>query len=402
MKSNPIQYLICLFLCFADVWAYAESICIAPGIFYECIMRDNPAQKIYLVRIDPKRVSIGIQTAEEYCIGAKTTSDIAQRSDAAVAINGSFFDFMAASRTAQLCIKALDAVGYSNYKTVPVYALKIGDHWFSLSHIFTGIVGWNNDGTATLFDVGKTSIVLKIGDKEYPVKAFNKPHVHDNGPTLYSSVYDATTPKSIRRNIEVIIADGKVQKVLPKSHGKTAIPEHGFVYAYPKSMYVLDFNIVEGDSATIDIMYESKDDYQTTADVWHSMDYILAGTPLLIKNGNIVSTLAERTAPFYTKPHPRTAVGVLSDDTWILLVVEGRQRASEGFTIMELAQYMQQLGCVHALNLDGGGSSSMVINGTLVNAPAGHEWSVVKKERPISHALVVKPRDTDSFKGIGH
>lgn len=392
MSRITIKNIISLLLSVNFLGLHAQSVDIASGITYECLMRDDPAQKLYIVRIDPKKAHIKIALAENQCVGSKVTSAIAQSSGAPIAMNGSYFDFMAASRTAQLYIKTLDALGYSNYKTIPVYALKIGDQWFSLSHTFTGIVGWDKDGNATLFDVGKTSITLKIGDKEYPVKAFNKPHVHDHGPTLYSSAYSDVTPKSIRRNIEVIIVDGAVQSVQSKSHGNTPIPKNGFVYAYPKSMYTLDFTVGQGKPVSIDIQYESRDDVYR-AHEWQDMHYVLAGTPLLIKDGVIVETLAERTSPFYIKPHARTAIGILPDGTWILLVVEGRQRAATGFTIMQLAEYMQQLGCVQALNLDGGGSSSMVINGGMVNTPAGHEWSVVKKERPVSHALLAIPRN---------
>jgi exopolysaccharide biosynthesis protein len=391
MNKITIKNSISLLLSIIFLGLNAQGVDIASGITYEYLMRDDPAQKLYIVRIDPKKAHIMMALAQGQCVGSKTTSVIAQSSGAPVAMNGSYFDFMAASRTAQLYIKALDALGYSNYKTIPVYALKIGEKWFSLSHIFTGIVGWNKDGNRTLFDVGKTSITLKIGDKEYPVSAFNKPHVHDHGPTLYSSAYSDTTPKSIRRNIEVVIVDGTVQSVLTKSHGNTPIPENGFVYAYPKSLYTLDFTVAQGERAEIEIKYESRDDVYGEQE-WQTMDYVLAGTPLLIKDGAIIETLTERTSPFYIKPNARTAIGVLSDGTWIFLVVEGRQRAATGFTIMELAEYMQQLGCVQALNLDGGGSSSMVINGAMVNAPAGHEWSIVRKERPVSHALLAMPR----------
>lgn len=381
-------YILSIFFC---LYLGAKDIQILPGITYERVVVHDPAQQFYIVRIDPKKAHMMITLAEGKCVGSKKTSEIAKSNLAAVAINGSYFDFMAASRTAKLYIKVLDALGYSNYKTVPVYALKIGDEWFSLSSIFTGIVGWDKDGKVTLFDVGKSAIRLKIGDKEYPVKAFNKPHVHDHGPTLYSSVYSDRTPKSIRRNIEVIIDEGRVCDVLLKSHGNTPIPQNGFVYAYPKNIDMRDFIHAAGDPVSVDIKYESRDNPYSEQE-WVGMDYILAGTPLLIKDGIIIEALSQRNSSFYTKPHPRTAIGILADGTLVLLVVAGSQTAAIGLTIMELAEYMQQLGCVHALNLDGGGSSSMVINGAMVNPPAGHEWSIVKKERPISHAIVVNPR----------
>ena len=68
----------------------------------------------------------------------------------------------------------------------------------------------------------------------------------------------------------------------------------------------------------------------------------------------------------------------------MLLVVDGRQPASRGVDLMELATIMQDLGCVEAVNLDGGGSSSLVVNGVLVNRPAGGEY-----QREVMSALAV-------------
>src|SRR5271155_3694106 len=123
MKINLMKNVICLLLCITHVWLNANIACMPSGVSYQAIIRDNPAQKIHLVRIDPKRAAIMVDPAEGKCIGAETTTEIAQRSGAVVAMNGSYFDFVASSRFAKLCIKALDAIGYRNYKMVPVYAL---------------------------------------------------------------------------------------------------------------------------------------------------------------------------------------------------------------------------------------------------------------------------------------
>jgi len=72
----------------------------------------------------------------------------------------------------------------------------------------------------------------------------------------------------------------------------------------------------------------------------------------------------------------------------MLVTVDGRQpKKSVGMTIEELAVLMTGLGCVEAINLDGGGSTTMVINGRVVNNP-----SDATGERPISDALLVFPR----------
>lgn len=76
--------------------------------------------------------------------------------------------------------------------------------------------------------------------------------------------------------------------------------------------------------------------------------------------------------------HPRTAAGVSRDGRYVyLLVVDGRQQGlSEGMSLVELAEWMKRLGCWDAMNLDGGGSSTMVIKGSggapkVLNSPSG-------------------------------
>ena len=72
------------------------------------------------------------------------------------------------------------------------------------------------------------------------------------------------------------------------------------------------------------------------------------------------------------------------DEKFILLTADGREEASIGLTLNELAKLMKQLGCVNAMNLDGGGSTVMYINGQVVNRPA------VKGGIPLSHTLIVR------------
>jgi hypothetical protein len=95
----------------------------------------------------------------------------------------------------------------------------------------------------------------------------------------------------------------------------------------------------------------------------------ITGNQLLIRDG-VVSVIDDRVM------QPRTAVGVDNDTGEVLLlVVDGRRKASRGYTMLELANLMVDLGADQALNLDGGGSSTMVARGTsgrnrVVNTPS--------------------------------
>ena len=82
--------------------------------------------------------------------------------------------------------------------------------------------------------------------------------------------------------------------------------------------------------------------------------------------------------------HPRSAIGYTVSNHLIFLVVDGRQEASRGISIAELAQHMRDLGSVMALNLDGGGSSALVVGGRLLNRPEGNQ-----RERPVMSAIAL-------------
>jgi exopolysaccharide biosynthesis protein len=95
-------------------------------------------------------------------------------------------------------------------------------------------------------------------------------------------------------------------------------------------------------------------------------------------------------ADFSRARHPRTAVGVRAEGSLVFVTVDGRQpKKSVGMTVDELAGLMLELGCVDAINLDGGGSTTMVVKGRVVN-----NSSDTTGERPVSDALLIFRRWT--------
>jgi hypothetical protein len=101
----------------------------------------------------------------------------------------------------------------------------------------------------------------------------------------------------------------------------------------------------------------------------------IGGGPMLLLNGAKVVTATEEVfdAASGVSPGsgaPRTAIARLKDDRVALIVVDGRSSVSRGVSLNELADILLSLGAVDAMNLDGGGSTTMVVNGVLVNAPS--------------------------------
>ena len=108
------------------------------------------------------------------------------------------------------------------------------------------------------------------------------------------------------------------------------------------------------------------------AEVWDVRDAIGAG-PALVVGGQTRITANEEVFFGTTIPevHPRTAAARTADGSLILMVVDGRQPGSRGVNLEELAALLRGVGAVDAVNLDGGGSSTLVVNGSLVNRPVG-------------------------------
>lgn len=118
----------------------------------------------------------------------------------------------------------------------------------------------------------------------------------------------------------------------------------------------------------------------------------VGGFPELLDQGTRVGDLEVAARPaFAAARHPRTAVGFAPDGrTLWLLVVDGRREGySAGMTLPELAATMEALGATEALNLDGGGSSVMVLYGRPVSRPSDAEG-----ERPVANALAVRRNPT--------
>ncbi|HQV62247.1 MAG TPA: phosphodiester glycosidase family protein [Chitinophagaceae bacterium] len=97
------------------------------------------------------------------------------------------------------------------------------------------------------------------------------------------------------------------------------------------------------------------------------MKTAVGGGPVLLQNGDIKITNNEElkfAGKAINDKHPRTAMGYTGDNKLVILVIEGRNPGkAEGATLIQQAQIFKDLGCREALNLDGGGSSCMLVNG---------------------------------------
>jgi hypothetical protein len=171
----------------------------------------------------------------------------------------------------------------------------------------------------------------------------------------------------------------------PHEGGKTRIPPRGFVLSFggekvPEPLQSLG----RGTRVRLDITYEPVEGEPKS---WLLAQDIVGGAGLLIRDGRDVEDwgIERFNLGFAENRHPRTMIGTSADNTIWLVTVDGRQpELSAGMTLLELRALAHRLGLVNALNLDGGGSTTMWVRGEVLNRPSDPTGP-----RKVSDALLV-------------
>ena len=118
---------------------------------------------------------------------------------------------------------------------------------------------------------------------------------------------------------------------------------------------------------------------------WPGVMDMVGGMPLLVSDGDVVAK--NDCGTYFCERNPRTAIGTTADGRVLLVTVDGRAPGlSLGMTLVGLAREMESLGATWAVNLDGGGGSTMWVRGQgIVNRPSDGS------ERPVTNAILVLP-----------
>lgn len=120
---------------------------------------------------------------------------------------------------------------------------------------------------------------------------------------------------------------------------------------------------------------------------------VMVSGPMLFLNG---LNQELDTTSFTRARHPRTAIGLKANGNVILLTVDGRQENSAGMSLPELCKTMRWLGCTSAINLDGGGSTTLWVAGYgdngVVNFPSDNKKWDHEGSRKVANVILLKPR----------
>ena len=118
------------------------------------------------------------------------------------------------------------------------------------------------------------------------------------------------------------------------------------------------------------------------------METVVGGGPALLQNGEMKISNNEEmlfAGKAISDKHPRTAIGYTKNGKLIVLVIQGRSESSGGASLIQEAQILKDLGCWEAMNLDGGGSSCMLVNGKETIKPSDKGG-----ERPVPAVFIIR------------
>jgi exopolysaccharide biosynthesis protein len=368
---------------------------IQEGIEYAEIKRGTEKEpvKINLLRLDLSKVRLDVVHAKDAAIGLETTSSMATRRGATAAINAGFFRL-------DKSIFAGDAAGVlqidgkllseSNNSRIAL-AISNGKNKTEIifGHLKTGSwIGFSKDSMIPLSGINR--------ERRSSEMILYKPGFYPN--TLTDSegteVVFKIKCKPPQRTVSAEFCTAKIIEVREQSGGAQIFADNyvvsigkdapqdvksfqSYVKKYPDSdLFRFGNEFITSEAAKKNAFEKAED--------------IVGGVPQLVKNGVIEITWEQEKSSkaFVETRHPRTAVARLKDGKFLMATVDGRQpNVSVGMNLNELAEMLLELGAIDAMNLDGGGSTTMFLGGKVVNQPSDKEG-----ERKVSDAILVFPR----------
>jgi len=338
---------------------------IAPGIALTTLVDRRVALRAYVLWIDPSQGgSIGVALAGGHLGALERTSEMARDAGAIAAVNGDFGSL--SHRPSHPFVLDGDLV-----QTTPVNgavfsisddgSMRIGvpAQTVSVTDGDTGethpIASWNHGPPAP----GELAAYTAAGG------TIDAPRPYTCSARLLPSGPPAATPDGTERAYMVDQAgcfsgrmapgDGVVLSAVPATDDATMIR-----------------SLSAGESMTLDWSLG-----------WPGIEDAIGGSNVLVSGGKLALGPCSGAICAH---NPRTGIGLTADGRIVLVVVDGRQNGAAGMTLPQFAAFMLQLGVESAMNLDGGGSSTMVIKGGVANSPSDGF------ERSVTNAIVVRSR----------
>lgn len=354
-----------------------------PGIVHKKIINLIDTLSIDILKIDLTKGNYFISSvkAKNLLNEREKTSNLSQRfsdtnNEVLAAINADFFEQDGEVINNMIFEgKFVKAVKFTDSPYNPFvnsqFAITYDNKLFLEQFVFSGNI---------IFPNGAIEEIRRINSKP-----------DSNSITLYNSFQGAHTPKYPENWVITEL------KLIPqrqsgdtayfivadylKNGGGTEIPSNGFILsANNKYAHYLSRELGVGD--TIKLLLKLNPDIKNIRSLTGGWPQLVKDGKNLMKDNRTIEGVMNR---FSENRHPRTGVGFSNDSTIVYFItVDGRQKTSRGMNLLEFADLMIDEGIYQGLNLDGGGSTTMVIKNKVVNSP-----SDITGERAVGNSLLL-------------
>lgn len=331
---------------------------IGEGAFHYSIIASSVPWLLEVVEIDLTNEAYSLETvkAQDKLRSYETTSSMSSRK----------------SREGHNVIAAINGDFYSGGSPTNLQVLN-GE--ILRTPINRNVFGYSNN--QKMF-INRTSYngLLKIGESSHNISDINATR-NTNEIVFYNHFYGSSTSTNefgseiILKPIDPWVVNGEVRSVVVsklENAGNAELTDSTFVLSAHGSSVGILSNILVGDTLSINHQVIPGTDAMTQA---------VGGNGRFLNEGINQGNWPER--------HPRTAIGFNADTTkFYFVTVDGRQSTSAGMTLTELGDFMLGIGAYNALNLDGGGSTTLVVHNEVANSPSDGGG-----ERSVANALML-------------
>ncbi|WP_416235720.1 phosphodiester glycosidase family protein [Nostoc sp. UHCC 0252] len=267
-------------------------------------------------------------------------------------------------QTAQryLAVAGINGGYFNRNNRLPLGAIRRDNQWLSGPILNRGAIAWNDSGQFYFGRLTLEETLITANNQRLPILFLNSGYVQ-SGIARYTPVWGATyTPLTDNEIILVVQKDQITQQLPGGKVGETAVP-------IPQDGYLLTLRANAVSAASqLPLGSAVRISSTTTPTDFSRYPHIIGAGPLLIQNRQIVlDAKAEKFSnAFIAEKAIRS--GICTTATGALMITAVHNRAGGyGPTLAEHAQLMQQMGCVDALNLDGGSSTSLYLGGQLLD-----------------------------------
>ena len=390
-SMNRLIFLVVVVLCEPAVagsqaWDTASVELIAPGVVHRRFVVNSGPWRMHVLEVDLRRPGIslrGVRSNDKFR-GRETVTSMVTRftgpGTAVAGVNGDFFNVKTGTGESENNVMVEGVLWKGVRTTDSPY-----DTYDNLHSQFG--IDWKN--RPFIDRIGLDAKILERGRRAAPLDGINF-RQDTNAVVLYTpSIGDSipvdsgtTSMLSVALKLTARRGDTVVLRVAGRPfEGRSARLTGGYAIAAGGRGRAFVSALAKR-RGTVRIVARLMPDRG-------SLRTVVGGWPRLIRNGKSVAEyadIAEGTFPrFSAGRHPRTAIGFSRDSTKLFLfTVDGRRRSDAGMSLTEVASMMLKLGAYEAMAFDGGGSTTMVIHGKVVNRPSDEAG-----ERGVGSGLLV-------------